>query len=731
MNKLWFTSAELADMSLPNFPKSKRGVNEYAKTRRWEATQFKCRTRAGRGGGREFHISLLSADAQNTIALRHLKKDVLGDFNSVIQNDKPIEVQAPKAGLRRDAKLTILIQWDAFLAQSTDSVEICRFGFVTLYNSRRISVMPDWVHEVTKSISISTLKNWLAKRARGEINELAGNYGNRKGTSVLDTAYNGKVARFISARIVKQPHLNSSHIRDLVRAEFGDVWEYKVHCKSTTKAVPNLRNIQRWIKNWKEDHQEVLIRLTDPDKYKNKYQPALGKANAWVKAPNELWEIDASPADVLLKDGRYNIYLVVDIYTRRIKVLVSKTPTTAASLMLIRQAILDWGVPQTIRTDNGSDFISHQFRRALIQLGIRQDVSAPFTPEHKGTVERHIKTLQHSFMPLLPGFIGHNIADRSKIEARKAFAHRLGEEDHKAFCVDLDQSELQELVNAWCDAKYAHKAHYGLKGKTPFEMASGYTGSIRRIENKQALHLLLSEVPGKNGFRTVTKKGVRIDGFTYWGNGLQVGRRVFVRHDPDDLGRIYCFTEDEREFICTAENCEMSGIDPVLAAQAAKAEQKRRLNEEIEPLKREIKRIKPRDMIDSVLHVASQDSRNVEPFPNRSIKHITNDLTSLADALNERTEDFPASSIAVAREKKVARQSLTDHIASQEIEKGREEFSSKNARFERAIALESLLAEGAGLSSLDNKWLQRYHRGAEYKSRKRAYDFEKSNRSAV
>ncbi|MBL4906951.1 MAG: Mu transposase C-terminal domain-containing protein [Sneathiella sp.] len=260
-------------------------------------------------------------------------------------------------------------------------------------------------------------------------------------------------------------------------------------------------------------------------------------------------------------------------------------------------------------------------------------------------------------------------------------------------------------------------------------MASSYAGSIRRIENKHALHLLLYEVPGKNGIRTVTKKGIRIAGLTYWGNSLRVGKRVFVRHDPEDLGRIYCFTEDEREFICTAENYELSGINPSLAAQAAKEEQKRRINEEIEPLKREIKRIKPRDMIDSILQNAIQDSDNIEPFPNKIIKHVTRDLTSLTDALNDPGVDFPANQISVEREKKTARQRLENQISTQEIRDSKAEFRSKKARFERAIALEILLQDGAGLSPLDQKWLDRYHRGAEYKSRKRAFDYENSSQT--
>lgn len=392
--------------------------------------------------------------------------------------------------------------------------------------------------------------------------------------------------------------------------------------------------------------------------------------------------------------------------------------------MLIRQAILDWGVPSMIRTDNGSDFISHQFRRALVQLGIDQDVSAPFTPEHKGTVERHIKTLQHGFMPLLPGFIGHDVTDRKKIEQRKAFAKRLGEDDSKSYCVELDHHELQELVNTWCEAKYAHDIHGGLKGKTPFEMASSYTGAIKRIENEAALHLLLAEAPGKDGFRTITKKGVRIGGLTYWGDGFRVGQRVYVRHDPEDMGKIFCFSEDERDFICTAINFEAEGINPLEASQAAQAEQKRRIREEVEPLQREIRRIGPRDMINATLKDAVERSSNVTAFPTRNENHTTADLEAIKGAILKPTSDFEPRPEEVSKHREEARQRLQASMERQQQADAQKQTDPKRARFEKATALEEALADGQDIIIDDQKWLGNYQKGAEYRAKKRIQETE-------
>ena len=66
-------------------------------------------------------------------------------------------------------------------------------------------------------------------------------------------------------------------------------------------------------------------------------------------------QIDASPADVMCVDGRHSVYLCVDIFSRRLIVYVSKTPRAEAVALLIRRAILAWGVPERVHTDNGSD----------------------------------------------------------------------------------------------------------------------------------------------------------------------------------------------------------------------------------------------------------------------------------------------------------------------------------------------------------------------------------------
>ncbi len=73
--KYWFTAAELAELKLPGLPSTKRKVNERASKECW-ALQVDgdgmplARTRQARGGGLEYHVSILPAATQAALMRR-------------------------------------------------------------------------------------------------------------------------------------------------------------------------------------------------------------------------------------------------------------------------------------------------------------------------------------------------------------------------------------------------------------------------------------------------------------------------------------------------------------------------------------------------------------------------------------------------------------------------------------------------------------------------------------
>lgn len=616
MMKEWFTTKELAELNLQSLPNTPRGILKKAKKEEW-----KSRPRKATGGGLEYHISNLDEDIQVNLIEKLVATNQISDKKYV-----PLEKITNED--RRNARIVILTLFEKLLKTSGIGILRAEKAFLKLYRSQNPDFAPQWVYEIYPDFSVQSLRLWRSSKDKNDALSLKPKYGNRRNTGVLDLAHDGEVKQFIIALITKKSHLKAGHIRDFVRSKFGNTLDVN----GTEKTLPNIRTFERFIYNWKQENDDIWLRLTDPDASKNKNMVAFGKADAGVERLNQKWEIDASPVDALCVDGRYNLYAIIDIWSRRALFLVSKTPKTEASLTLIRRAIKEWGVPEVIKTDNGSDFTSKRFQTALIALGIEQSLCTPYSPEQKPFVERVIKTLQHDIMPLMPGFVGHSVADRKKIEAVKAFSARLGESDKEAFAIQMDHEELQTHIDNWAEAKYGHEKHSTL-GMSPFQKAASWRQPVKKIDNDRALDLLLAPIASGDGWRTVTKKGIRVESAHFIAPelGLYVGKQVFVRFDPRDMGKIYVFDKQE-EFICEAWNPERSGIDRQAVTAMAKAEQKRRYKEETQEIKRIQRGIKPEDLINDYLKDQIKAANNITTLPKAEDIHTSPSLEEAAKA---------------------------------------------------------------------------------------------------
>lgn len=72
LTREWFSAAELAELALPALPGTKRGIQDFAEQKEWRRPEWqgtRWRARQGRGGGIEYHYSLLPSAAQARLAL--------------------------------------------------------------------------------------------------------------------------------------------------------------------------------------------------------------------------------------------------------------------------------------------------------------------------------------------------------------------------------------------------------------------------------------------------------------------------------------------------------------------------------------------------------------------------------------------------------------------------------------------------------------------------------------
>jgi putative transposase len=397
----------------------------------------------------------------------------------------------------------------------------------------------------TDGISRGSLRRMREKLVAGEARSL-----DRPKAKAIDERPD--LAAYIIAYVHDFAHANITVLRRELVSHFAD--------------VPSLSTISRWVESWKAENAATYLKSTNPDKWKNKYMAAFGSQSEDVTQPNQRWELDSSPADIMLTDGRYTVIGVIDVCTRRANLIVSHRSKAEAIISLLRQTIATWGAPQTIKTDNGSDYTSVAMSNACGVLAIWQDLCPPYSPEKKPHIERFLGTFEHDWLPTLPGYIGHNVETRQAIRSQRSFADNRTRPD-RTVGLRLTVAEFRALCTNWIE-QYNDRPHSALGMDSPNSLW-GKTKFFPRQLDLRELDLLLAF----QGKRKVLKKGISFDGGTYIAPALVPGDTVQISIDATDMGTIYVF-DMLGNYICDAVDPALIAVDRQAIAMEASQRQR-------------------------------------------------------------------------------------------------------------------------------------------------------------
>jgi len=473
------------------------------------------------------------------------------------------------------------------------------------------------------SLTAVSLLSWRDKNREFGGWGLASHHIKKRGNTILTTLQK----EFIEGLMYDHPHIKGRTAYKALKVRFSSV------------EVPSRDTIRRYMNYWKETNKSLFLYITNPDAWKNKFMVAFGNASADVHRLNMRWEADSTPADVMTSDGcRCCIIGIIDVWSRRMKMLVSPTSKSTAVAALLRSCIIAWGVPEQFRTDNGADYVSFFLEGLLDKLAIEHQLCAPFTPESKPHIERAFGTFSHGLLELLPGFIGHSVADRKQIESRKSFATRFGKRG-EVVQIAMSSAELQAFCDDWTDNIYGQDVHSSLK-MSPAAKARTWTEPVRRINDLRVLDVLLFAMPAGDGYRTVSKKGVEV---TFYGVKLQyiagefaghVGERVEVKIDPACIGTAVIYTA-EGSFLCVATDTRWKGISQDEVAAHAKAKQKEIMAELKSDARKVAKKADTRGIAHEIRQKRNEQAAKIAELPRRSEEYGSDALGQGAIALGE------------------------------------------------------------------------------------------------
>jgi putative transposase len=271
-----------------------------------------------------------------------------------------------------------------------------------------------------------------------------------------------------------------------------------------------------------------------------------------VTRPNAVWQIDHSPADVILVDsvfrapiGRPWVTLVIDVASRVVTGLYVSldAPSVVSVGMALQHAILakdaalaereiaaEWpgfGLPEVIHSDNGSDFRSRAFARACANLGIETDRRPVGAPRYGGHIERLIGSVM-SEMHLLPGTTFSNVRARRDYDSEGAAVMTI--------------EEFETWLWRFVASDYNRRLHASLAAP-PLErwrsLCTEHCFTPRQAVDPEGL--MIAFLPRVS--RSITRQGIVFNHVRYYEALLEPlfdsgHRRVEVAYDPRDLSQL-------------------------------------------------------------------------------------------------------------------------------------------------------------------------------------------------
>ena len=557
MNREWFSAAELAAERLPGFPASKRGVARIAEVARWDGTAL-ARLRAGRGGGLEYHFTLLPDAAQAQLMTRYTPAQ------------KAAGVQKRTVAAAQPRGEAAWAWYDALPSTIKDRAAQRLDALLRIDTLRRRVGAGPAVRAIAeeKSVSVATLHNWralvrgiaradwlpaLAPAPRGG--------GSLRKVPVSEAFWDTFRADYLR---LSQPSFTSCYRRtcDIARAEG---WE-----------VPNERTLRRRVDAISDSVKTLARKGRDATKA---MYPAQERDRSCFHAMQAV-NVDGHKWDVfcLYPDGTVARPLMVafqDLYSGMfVAWRMARSENKDDVRLCLGDMIETYGIPEDCYLDNGRAFASkwmtggtanrYRFKvkaeepdGILTQLGVRIHWTTPYAGQSK-PIERGFRDFAGDIAkhPAFEGAYTGNSPDAkpenygSRAVPIELFTRIVNQEIGK-------HNARPNRDTRVCAGKFSFQDVFD---------ASYRASPIRQATPEQVrMFMLMAE-----GVRPRQRDGsIHLLGNRYWNEKLHEhrGRLLTVRFDPENVQQDLAVYMQDGTLLCIAELIEAVGFNDTNAAR--------------------------------------------------------------------------------------------------------------------------------------------------------------------
>lgn len=571
----WFTAGELAELALPGLPHAKRSIARLAQEERWSMRrngegELLVRARAGRGGGVEFHVSLLPGAARIELARRKITQaePIMAEVDNDLGGWRWYEAQSAKVKAEAERRMAItgevLLLEDAGQTRTSAIIAVC----------------------AGHGVASSTLWNWMSLiDGVAASNRLPALAPRRKGggsaveiDALLWTMFRSDFLR------PSAPTLSSCYERTRAKAaEMG-------------LSLPSERTLRRRLERevdpaiirYRREGEEALRRSIPAQRRTVEHLQALEivnvdghKLDVWVEPPGGGKPV--RPVMVCIQD-----VMSSKLLAWKIDLSENAVQTRLAFANLFR----DYGIPKVALFDNGRAFASKwvtggaktRFRFKIrdeeptgfiTALGIEIKWALPYRGQSK-PIERAFRDLCDTIArhPAMEGaYTGNSPVNKPENYGSRAIAW------------DAFEAHVAQGIAA-------HNARLGRRGRSFYRgrsfdqvFAESYaTSPVGKATPEQLRMALLAAEQVRVNRQTGE---LHLYGNRYWSPECDAlhGERVTVRFDPDNLhSEVHLYGQDGR-FLTTAELIADTGFDDVAGAKATSkrhADFRRRVREGVE-----------------------------------------------------------------------------------------------------------------------------------------------------
>lgn len=647
--QIYFSAREMAEIALKRgittFPTTEFRAREYAKRAGWNDLGVKmCRKRAGRGGGLEYHFTLMpnclrlaleAGEIRDQLATRHqadravdaqklnaLKQSQLRPHAKTVQEARAhvlstITGYAIARGEMRAWAIKRFLKAQAAVVERQEiEAKRDRGEILTAYELHSLGQPLDLTSDVGFGLSLDMIRkandrptgkfsigrtalyDWFKLHDEQGVVALAPE--STKKAQPIPAEFS-EFLRFYavgSKRDVPDAHVD--YLKDAERR--GVVAPLTVH---------QVRRILREKLNNIEKHvgREGLLTLRSRMAYVSRSTEDL-----W---PTTVYTADGKTFDAEIADMgtglpiRPEITTVLDVATRKVVGhSLSRAENTVSVAAALRSSCVEFGIPAMFYVDRGAGFKAHAIDAPTVglmgRLGITKMHALPYNSQGKGLVERPNATIWDTLAKRLPTYVG----DKMDKEAAKRA--------HKQTRSDIQQFGHSRLLPSWDEFVEMCKARISEYNRTPHSALPKFvdptTGRKRHMSPDEAwdMHVArgvdlitvhqdeVDDLFRPYEVRTARRALVSLNGNEYFDMALEpyhemkvaVGYdynqadRVWVRefdHRADQPGRLICvarFAGNEQRYV------------PVTAQRAAEEQRAKarlkRLGRKVEAVEAEL-----------------------------------------------------------------------------------------------------------------------------------------------